>query len=111
MSRQCAVCGGTGFELHEGSTGVVTSVRCACETAVRRTRLEQLARIPERYAHCTFDTGEQRGGFQVAGAEGLLEQEFLVYSVGCAWADRGSASLLMRWPACQPPASPGACER
>ncbi len=65
MSRQCAVCGGTGFELHENSTGVVTSVRCACETAVRRTRLEELARIPERYAHCTFDAGEQRGGFQV----------------------------------------------
>jgi len=65
MSRQCAVCGGTGFELHEGEGGVVTSVRCACETRARRGRLEQIARIPERYAHCTFDAGEQRGGFQV----------------------------------------------
>ena len=65
MSRQCAVCGGTGFELRQDSAGVLTSVRCACETKTRRGRLEELAHIPERYAHCTFDAGEARGGFQV----------------------------------------------
>jgi len=65
MSRQCAVCGGTGFELREDAGGVLTSTRCACENDMRRGRLEKAARIPERYAHCTFDAGEQRGGFQV----------------------------------------------
>jgi len=65
MSEQCAVCGGTGFEIHENSAGVLTSVRCACENEGRHSRLEEMARIPERYAHCTFDSGEERGGFHV----------------------------------------------
>jgi len=65
MSQQCAICGGTGFELREGEGGVLTSVRCACDVEARAARLEKAARIPQRYAHCSFDAGEQRGGFQV----------------------------------------------
>lgn len=65
MSRQCSVCGGTGFELHQNDIGVITSVRCACKRVDPVERLERVANIPQRYAHCTFDEGDQKGEFRV----------------------------------------------
>ena len=60
MAQDCAICHGTGFELHEEG-GVLTSKRCACENERHAERLEKIARIPQRYAHCSFDG--DAGGF------------------------------------------------
>ena len=62
MAQDCAICNGTGFELREEG-GVLTSLRCSCESEQRGARLEAAARIPQRYAHCSFD-GDP-GGFKL----------------------------------------------
>lgn len=65
MARECAVCHGTGYALHEDAGGVLTSVRCTCESERRGERLLTAAHIPERYAHCSFGGDEQRGSFEI----------------------------------------------
>jgi DNA replication protein DnaC len=65
MARECAICSGTGYALHENEGGVLTSVRCECEKAKRSGRLLSATGIPERYAHCSFDAVDQQGGFQI----------------------------------------------
>jgi len=66
MAAECAICSGTGYALREDTGGVLTSVRCACEIGRRGKRLLQASRIPERYAHCSFDSeGEHSRGFEI----------------------------------------------
>ena len=66
MARECAICNGTGYQLHEGEGGVLTSVRCSCGAEHRVEGLHRAARIPERYAHCSFRPGvDPRGGFEI----------------------------------------------
>lgn len=58
MSSDCTQCQGTGFRLRTDESGVVSSTRCECEQEHLGERLLQLARIPRRYAHCTFEAFE-----------------------------------------------------
>lgn len=58
MSADCPKCNGTGFEIHEGENGVLTSARCACSLDELGSRLLRGARIPRRYDHCTLDSFE-----------------------------------------------------
>jgi DNA replication protein DnaC len=53
-TQACPACGGTGWVRvsREGIDGVV---RCDCVRAARTDRLLQIARIPQRYAHCELD--------------------------------------------------------
>ncbi len=62
MAQDCAICHGTGFEVREEG-GVLTSKRCSCESSKHAARLEKIARIPQRYAHCAFDGDD--GGFKI----------------------------------------------
>jgi hypothetical protein len=55
MSEPCAVCGGTGFEIRDGTDGVALSARCACSVRDRADRILRAARIPRRYEHCSLD--------------------------------------------------------
>jgi DNA replication protein DnaC len=55
MSEPCPRCGGTGFELKDGSRGVTVSVRCVCSVKDRADRILRAARIPRRYEHCALD--------------------------------------------------------
>lgn len=58
MTEPCTTCGGTGFEIREGSEGVVVSVRCACSVRDRALRILESAHIPRRYEHCSLDNFE-----------------------------------------------------
>ena len=58
MSADCPICHGTGFRLEDGPGGVVSSTRCECSVEERADRMLQAARIPARYAHCTFESFE-----------------------------------------------------
>jgi DNA replication protein DnaC len=58
MTEPCTTCGGTGFEIREGTAGVAVSVRCACSVRDRALRILEAAHIPRRYEHCSFDNFE-----------------------------------------------------
>lgn len=58
MASECPICSGTGFALNTAESGVVHSVRCECDKDRLGERLLARARIPRRYAHCTFDSYE-----------------------------------------------------
>ena len=53
----CAYCGGTGWELVEGK-----GVRpCRCRKSDRTAQLLAAARIPKRYANCSFENYQPQG--------------------------------------------------
>lgn len=58
MDTTCPNCGGTGFEVRTAADGVAVGTECACRREERGERLLRAARIPKRYAHCSFETFE-----------------------------------------------------
>ncbi|MGH9867627.1 MAG: ATP-binding protein [Candidatus Polarisedimenticolia bacterium] len=52
----CASCGGTGFESVQSPDSLTRVRRCGCQAEGLADRLLRQARIPRRYAGCSFDS-------------------------------------------------------
>jgi len=60
--RQCDACNGTGYEVHTGEDGVARARRCACTGEEEPERLVKAARVPRRYASCSFESYDALNG-------------------------------------------------
>ncbi len=58
MTELCPICEGSGLRLIEREDGSRVAQDCICRVARREQRAMEQARIPKRYAHCTFDDFE-----------------------------------------------------
>ncbi len=52
----CPICEGAGLRVVERADGTRAAQPCECRVARRSARMIEHARIPQRYAECTFDT-------------------------------------------------------
>src|SRR5688572_16577235 len=55
-SPACPSCAGTGFESLQGPDGLTRVRRCGCQADGLADRLLRQARIPRRYAGCSFES-------------------------------------------------------
>jgi DNA replication protein DnaC len=53
--EDCTVCQGTGWELLDDDS-TASARRCSCSALHRLLTLKDRVQIPQRYAHCTFET-------------------------------------------------------
>ena len=57
-SRECPMCGDSGWAVRKSSEGRQQAVRCECRLGNWSARLIEGAAIPKRYEHCTFSNFE-----------------------------------------------------
>jgi DNA replication protein DnaC len=56
MSEElCPICEGSGLRVTEREDGSRVAVACTCRVAARASRRAELARIPQRYTHCSLE--------------------------------------------------------
>jgi DNA replication protein DnaC len=79
MSEPCPICDGSGLRLVERSDGNRVAQVCTCRSARRIERATELARIPQRYAHCSLEeyVTNFAGANRSLGAAHMMARKFV----------------------------------
>jgi DNA replication protein DnaC len=74
----CPICDGAGLRVIERADGTRAAVPCECRVALRSARMIQQARIPQRYAKCTFDSYDTKGSVDRSLKAALIQARSFV---------------------------------